>query len=147
MVELLDNLLLLLINIPMIGLWVRLLNTPYNYLYPAILVFVCLGTYSVANNTVDIWFVILFGAIGYGARLLSYPMPPILLGFVLGPLIEEHFRRAMLYSRGDLTTFVTQPISATFLALSALVLLLSVAMWLMRTTRRAEKADGGTAGQ
>jgi TctA family transporter len=126
------NLLLLLINIPMIGIWVRLLRTPYHYLYPTILVFICFGTYSVANSTVDIWFVILFGALGYCARLLSYPMPPLLLGFVLGPLMEEHFRRAALYSRGDLTTFVTEPISCGFLIVTLIVLVSSFFFWARR---------------
>jgi len=119
------NLLLLLINIPMIGLWVNLLRTPYQYLYPGILMFICMGTYSVSNSTIDLWLVIGFGVFGYMLLRLNFSLPPLLLGFVLGPLIEEHFRRAMLYSRGDLTTFVTHPISGSFLGLAVLILVAS----------------------
>lgn len=130
------NILLLLLNIPLIGVWVNLLRTPYQFLYPGILMFICMGTYSVANNTVDLWLVIAFGLLGYGLTLLKFSLPPLLLGFVLGPLMEEHFRRAMLYSRGDIMTFVEQPISGSFLLLSVLVLVSSVIF----SRRRKKKA-------
>lgn len=129
------NLLLLLINIPMIGLWVNLLRTPYQYLYPGILMFICLGTYSVSNSTIDLWLVILFGLVGYGLLRLNFTLPPLLLGFVLGPLMEEHFRRAMLYSRGDLTTFITHPISGSFLGLA--VVILAASFYLSARRRRS----------
>jgi len=116
------SLFLLVLNVPMIGLWVRLLLVPPGILVPAIVMFICIGTYSVSNNAFDVWLIVLFGLVGYGLRLLDFPAAPLLLGFVLGPLMEEHFRRAMLISRGNLQVFIDRPISATILALTALLL-------------------------
>jgi TctA family transporter len=117
------NVLLVILNIPLISLWVRLLQVPYHLVYPAILLFLCIGVYSIGNSISDVWMVIAFGAVGYGLRLLDVPAAPLILGFVLGPLMEEHFRRALLLSQGDLRTFVTGPISITALSLSGLILL------------------------
>ncbi len=117
------NILLLILNIPLIGLWVRLLMVPYQWLFPAVLMFICIGTYSVNNSAFDVLLVALFGCLGYGLRAFGYPAAPMLLGFVLGPMMEEHFRRAMLLSRGDLATFIDRPISATVLAFTAIILL------------------------
>ncbi|WP_346910202.1 tripartite tricarboxylate transporter permease [uncultured Roseibium sp.] len=111
------NLMLLVLNIPLIGLWVKLLSIPYNILYPAILVFICVGVYSSDNNAFDVFVVLGFGVVGYLMRIFDYPAMPVLLGFILGPLLEEHFRRALLLSRGHLTTFVDRPISLAFLLL------------------------------
>lgn len=116
------NLMLLVLNIPLIGVWVRLLSIPYHLLYPGILVFVCLGVYSSDNNVFDIFVVLGFGVLGYGMRRWGFPATPVLLGFILGPLLEENFRRAMLLSKGDLTVFVQSPISAVFMGLSVLFL-------------------------
>jgi len=121
------NLILLVLNIPLIGLWVRLLLVPYNLLFPAILMFICIGTYSVNNSTFDVMMVAFFGALGYTMRLLAFPAAPMLLGFVLGPMMEEHFRRAMLLSRGDPATFIDRPISATVMALTLAILLWGIA--------------------
>ncbi|MBR9839293.1 MAG: tripartite tricarboxylate transporter permease [Rhodobacteraceae bacterium] len=118
------NLLLLVLNIPLIGVWVRLLLLPYHFVYPAVLTFIAIGVYSVNNNVFDIQVVLAFGALGYLLRLLDFPTAPVLLGFVLGPLLEENFRRAMLISRGDPLVFVQHPISATVLALAAALLVL-----------------------
>lgn len=117
------NLMLLVLNIPLIGLWVRLLTIPYQWLFPVILMFVCIGTYSVNNSSFDVLLVAAFGALGYGLRHLSFPAAPMILGFVLGPLMEEHFRRAMLLGRGDPMTFLERPISATVLMITAAILL------------------------
>lgn len=117
------NIILVILNIPLIGIWVRILMIPYHLLYPGILAFVCVGAYSIANNAFDVWMVIFFGAFGYLMRVLDLPAAPLLLGFVLGPLMELHFRRAMVMSSGDLTSFVLQPISATVLALTLALLL------------------------
>jgi TctA family transporter len=117
------NILLLVLNIPLIGLWVRLLTVPYQWLFPAVLMFVCIGTYSVNNSSFDVLLVALFGGLGYGLRVLGFPAAPMLLGFVLGPMMEEHFRRAMLLGRGDPMTFLDRPISATVLAITLFVLL------------------------
>lgn len=120
------NVLLVILNVPLIGLWVRLLMVPYKLLFPAVLMFICIGTFSVNNSYFDVLLVVIFGAIGYGMRVLGFPAAPMLLGFVLGPMMEEHFRRAMLLSRGDFSTFIDRPISATVLGLTVLVLLLGL---------------------
>ena len=120
------NLLLVLLNAPLVGMWVRLLLIPYRLLFPAVIVFVCIGTYTVHNSSFDVWMVVLFGLVGYVMRLMHWPAAPLLLGFVLGPLMEEHFRRAMLMSRGDLSTFITSPISATVLLLTLVILILGL---------------------
>lgn len=127
------NLLLLVLNIPMIGIWVRLLSIPYHCLYPAIIVFICIGVYSVSSNVFDVYLVIVFGLFGYGARTLGFPVAPMLLGFVLGPLMEQQFRRTMLVSRGNFEVFMTRPISATFILLAAL--LLGWSFWLAYRNR------------
>jgi len=138
------NLMLLILNIPLIGLWVRILSVPQRLLYPAIIFFICMGVYSVNNNPFDVLTVILFGVIGYFMNMFRYPTAPLLMGFVLGPMMEENFRRALLYSRGDLTTFVQRPISATFLAL-AVVLLLMIVISALRRRRRPAIEKGDTA--
>lgn len=116
------NLLLIILNVPLIGIWIRLLTLPYHLLYPSVLVFICIGTYSVNNSTFEVWLVAFFGLLGYAMRVFGYPAAPLLLGFVLGPMMEEHFRRAMLLARGDLWVFVERPISATIMALTALTI-------------------------
>jgi len=120
------NLMLLLLNIPLIGLWVKLLTVPYQWLFPVILMFICIGTYSVNNSSFDVLLVAGFGALGYALRHLSFPAAPMILGFVLGPLMEEHFRRAMLLGRGDPMTFLERPISATVLMITLAILLWGV---------------------
>ncbi|MCT8989052.1 tripartite tricarboxylate transporter permease [Chelativorans sp. SCAU2101] len=129
------NILLVLLNIPMIGIWVRLLTIPYHVLYPAIVVFICIGVYSVSGSTFDVFLTLLFGLVGYGARLMGFPAAPLLLGFVLGPMMEQQFRRAMLLSRGSLDIFVTRPVSAAFVLLAAALLLWS--LWNVYRARRA----------
>ncbi len=121
------NLLLLILNIPLIGVWIRILAVPYHYLYPAILMFVAIGVYSVNNSPFDVMMVMILGAAGYGMRLLDLQPAPLILGFVLGPLMEENFRRSMLIARGDLTHFFTRPISGTLMAIT--MLLLAYVVW------------------
>lgn len=118
------NLMLLILNLPLVGLWVKLLTIPYRYLYPAILVFCCIGCYSIRNDTFEIYEAALFGVMGYLLIKLNLPPAPMLLGLVLGPDIEENFRRTMLISGGDATVFVTSPISATLLAIAAVAIIL-----------------------
>ncbi|MGX1309231.1 TctA family transporter [Amorphus suaedae] len=134
------NILLLVLNIPMIGLWVRLLLVPYRLLVPAILMFICIGTYSVNSSAFDVWVVLAFGLLGYLMRLLRFPAAPLLLGFVLGPMMEEHFRRAMLLSRGDFLTFFERPISAVVMTL-ALLLLVWGLVSALRVRRRGAVED------
>jgi putative tricarboxylic transport membrane protein len=117
------NVMLLIINLPMIGMWVKLLQVPYKYLYPSILIFCCIGVYSLNNNVFDVYMTVLFAVFGYMCSKLRMEPAPLLIGFVLGPMMEEHLRRAMLLSRGDPMVFVQRPISATMLAIAAAALL------------------------
>lgn len=132
------NLLLLILNIPLIGVWVRMLSIPYRILYPAILVFVCIGVYSVKNSVFDIYMVLLFGGVGFFMRMFGFPAAPLLLGFILGPMMEEHFRRALLLSRGDFWVFIERPISLVFLVLTLLFLAMSVKTVAVRMLGRAK---------
>ena len=116
------NLMLVIINLPLIGMWVKLLQVPYKYLYPSILIFCAIGVYSLNNSVFDIYQTLMFGVLGYVFSKLALPGAPLLIGFVLGPMMEEHLRRAMLLSRGDPTVFVERPISAVLLAIGALAL-------------------------
>ncbi|MBB3234294.1 TctA family transporter [Phyllobacterium endophyticum] len=116
------NLMLILLNLPLIGLWVKLLTIPYYMLFPAIIAFCSIGVYSVNSNVFDLYAVAFFGLIGYGLAKLRCEPAPLLLGFVLGPLLEEHLRRAMIMSRGDPMTFLNRPISLVLLLLAAAVL-------------------------
>lgn len=115
------NILLVILNVPLIGVWVRVLTIPYHLLFPAILMFIAIGTYSVNYSVIDILLVAGFGLFGYILRCFQYPMAPLLLGFVLGPLIEQHFRRSMLLSDGQLSTFIDRPISLTILIITFLI--------------------------
>lgn len=119
---LIGNVLLLVLNIPLIGMWVSLLNIPYRILYPAILVFIMMGVYSVNNNTFDLYLVAIIGIFGYAMSLLRFEAAPLLLGFILGPLLEENLRRALLLSRGDVSTFVERPISMWLLIIAVSIL-------------------------
>ncbi|GMG89265.1 tripartite tricarboxylate transporter permease [Cupriavidus metallidurans] len=121
------NFMLIILNLPMIGVWVKLLKVPYRFLFPAILTFCCIGVYSVQNTTFDVFQTAAFGVIGYLFIKLKCEPAPLLLGFVLGPMMEENFRRSLLLSRGDFTVFVTRPLSLGLL-IGAAVLVLIVAM-------------------
>jgi putative tricarboxylic transport membrane protein len=127
------NLILVFLNVPMIGVWVKLLSVPYRYLYPTALFFVCIGVFAARNEMFDVGATLLFGAFGYLLLQLGFEPAPILLGFVLGPRLEENFRRSVLLSRGSLATFVDRPISAVFLALCALLILAQIYAALRRT--------------
>ena len=116
------NLFLVILNLPLIGLWVRLITVPYQLLYPSILVFCAIGVFSLNNSEFDIYLMALFGALGYVLSRLGCEPAPMLLAFILGPLMEEYLRRAMLLSRGNPWVLVERPISATLLALAALAL-------------------------
>ena len=117
------NLILIVLNVPMIGIWVKMLMVPYKYLYPSALFFICIGVFASRNSLFDVGTTLVIGIFGYLLLLLKFEPAPILLGFVLGPRFEENFRRALIISRGDLLTFVERPISGVFLGLClALVL-------------------------
>jgi TctA family transporter len=128
------NVMLILLNLPLIGIWVKLLKIPYRMLYPAILVFCCIGVYTVNNSVFDIFITASFGIIGYMFFKFGCEPAPLLLGFVLGPMMEENFRRALLLSRGDFTTFVTRPLSLSLLV-AALLLLIIVTLPAVKKSR------------
>ena len=131
------NLFLVILNLPMIGLWVRLLSVPYRYLYPAILLFCVIGIYSLQSSIVDVMLAAGFGLLGYLFIKLECEPAPLLLGFVLGPMLEDNFRRALTIARGDPTVFVTRPLSASLLALALVLLLIVVAPAVRRVRETA----------
>jgi putative tricarboxylic transport membrane protein len=120
------NLMLVLLNLPLIGLWVRMLTIPYHLLFPAIIAFCCIGAFSVNNSVFDVFMMALFGVIGYALIKLDFEPAPLLLGFVLGPMLEENLRRAMLLSRGSPSVFVTHPLSLGLLVVAAALLVIVV---------------------
>jgi putative tricarboxylic transport membrane protein len=136
------NLFLLVLNLPLIGLWVRMISVPYHFLYPAILVFCAIGVFSLNNATFDVYLMAIFGLLGYIFRKLDCEPAPMLLGFILGPMMEEHLRRAMLIGKGDATVFLTRPISATMLIL-ALILLATVLAPAVRQKREEAFQEEG----
>ncbi|KQW42733.1 MULTISPECIES: tripartite tricarboxylate transporter permease [unclassified Roseateles] len=118
----LGNLMLIILNLPLIGIWIKLLTVPYRFLFPAIVVFCCIGTYSLNNNSFDVFMTAGFALLGYVFYKLSCEPAPLLLGFILGPMMEENLRRALLLARGDWSTFVTRPLSAGLLVAAALMI-------------------------
>jgi TctA family transporter len=120
------NALLVLLNLPLIGIWVRLLRVEYWILFPAIVAFACIGTYSINQNIYDVFAIAFFGVLGYALIKLGCEPAPMLLGFVLGPLLENHMRRALIISHGDPTTFITRPISFVLLSIAIVALVLAV---------------------
>src|SRR5690349_5514563 len=116
------NLMLIILNLPLIGIWIKLLSIPYRWLFPAIVLFCAIGVYSTNNNTFDVWMVGFFGIVGYAFLKLGCEPAPLLLGLILGPMMEENLRRALLLSRGDWSVLVTRPISAGLLVAAAILL-------------------------
>ena len=131
------NLMLLIINLPLVGLWVRLLKVPYRLMFPAILLFCCIGVYSINNNPDDVVLTAFFGLVGYAFYKFGFEPAPLLLGYVLGRLMEETFRQAMVLSRGSFMTFIERPISGTLLGLALMILVLAV---LPTVRKRREEA-------
>jgi TctA family transporter len=121
------NLMPVALNLPLIGMWIKLLSVPYRWLFPAIVLLCALGVYSTNNNTFDVWLVAAFGLVGYVFHKLDMEPAPLLVGFILGPMMEGYLRQALVLSDGDWSVFVTRPLSAGLLAtalfLTALVLL------------------------
>ena len=128
------NVMLVILNLPLIGLWVKMVSVPYHLLFPAILVFCCIGVFSLSNTSFDIYFMAIFGLAGYLFRKLECEPAPMLLGFILGPMMEEFLRRALLLSKGNPMVLVTRPISATMLVVAALVMV-SVTLPALRKKR------------
>jgi len=120
------NLFLLVINLPLIGIWVKLLHVPYRFMFPAILLFCSIGIYSVKNDPSDVLMTALFGLVGYLFIKFGFEPAPLLLGFVLGRLMEEKLRQALILARGDFTTFIQNPVSAVLLAISIGIVAIAV---------------------
>ncbi|MBV8036325.1 tripartite tricarboxylate transporter permease [Roseateles sp.] len=116
------NLMLIVLNLPLIGIWIKLLTVPYRFLFPAIVVFCCIGAYTLNNNSFDVYLTAVFALLGYVFYKLSCEPAPLLLGFILGPMMEENLRRALLLARGDWSTFLTRPLSAGLLIAAALMI-------------------------
>ena len=135
------NLMLVVLNLPMIGLWIKLLTVPYRILFPSILVFMAVGVFSLSNNPFDVLLMAIFGILGWVCVKLECEPAPMILGFILGPLMEENLRRAMLLSRGDPIVFFTKPISATFLIIS-IILLVIIALPNIRKKREEAFQEG-----
>jgi TctA family transporter len=135
------NLLLVLLNLPLIGMWVAMLKIPYRWLYPLILALSCTGIYAVDRSVTDVWLTVLFGALGYVFAKLGCEAAPFVLGFLLGPMLEENFRRAMLLSRGDPSIFIVRPISAAFL-IAALLFVIALIMPAVRRTKDEAVTEG-----
>ena len=136
------NLMLVVLNLPMIGVWVKLLKVPYRLLYPAILLFCCIGVYSLQNNVFDVLAAAVFGGLGWVFVKLECEPAPLLLGFILGPMMEENLRRALLLSRGDPTVFFTRPLSLAMLIAAALLLLIIVLPAVRKTRQEAFHEEG-----
>lgn len=131
------NLLLVILNLPLIGIWVKLLTVPYRLLYPAIMVLCCIGIYSLNNSVFDVGLAVLFGLLGYIFIKLGCEPAPLMLGFVLGPMMEENLRKAMTISRGDPSVFVTRPLSMGMLLVAAVLLLIVILPAVRRTRAQA----------
>jgi putative tricarboxylic transport membrane protein len=129
------NVFLLVLNLPLVGIWVRLLAIPKPWLYAGILVFSTLGAYTLNNNVVDLVILWVIGIVGFGMRVINVPVAPAVVGLIIGPLLEQQFRRSLAISQGDATVFVTHPISATLLAIS-LLLVVGPVLLRMRAAKR-----------
>ena len=135
------NAMLVILNLPLIGIWIKLLTVPYRFLFPAILSFCCIGLYTLNNNNFDVFMAAGFGLVGYIFYKLSCEPAPLLLGFILGPMMEENLRRAMLLSRGDPTVFFTRPLSLTLLLMAAALVVL-VALPAIKSRREEAFQEG-----
>jgi putative tricarboxylic transport membrane protein len=133
------NILLLILNLPLIGIWVRVLRIPYKILFPLILLFCLIGAYCIGGNVFDIYVMIIFGVIGYGLRKIEYEPAPLVLAFVLGPLLEQNLRQALILSDGSPAVFVTHPISALCLAVSLFLLLSSLLPFIQKKRQILEE--------
>jgi putative tricarboxylic transport membrane protein len=139
----LGNFLLVVLNLPLVGMWVQLLKVPYRWLFPSIIMFCAIGNYSVNSSSMDLYLCGIFGVLGYVLMKLECPPAPLILGYVLGPLMEENLRRAMLISRGDPSVFFTRPIAGTFMVLSILLL---IVMLMPAMRKKKEEAYSGGGG-
>jgi TctA family transporter len=135
------NLFLVLLNLPLIGIWVRMLTIPYKILFPTIIAFASIGTFSIGLNAWHVFAIAFFGVLGYGLIKLGGEPVPLLLGFVLGPLLEDHLRRSLIISRGDPSIFVNRPISAVLLAMAVAAVVIAVLPAIRRSRETVFKEE------
>lgn len=140
---LVGNVLLVIWHIPFIRLWVKLLSVPFDVLFPIVLVFICIGVYTIHSSVLDIFLVLIFGCVGYGMRLLAFEPAPLLIGLVLGPLLEAYLRRSMIVAHGNPLIFFERPISGTILATSVLILIWTFRKSIIRERAAAEDMSEG----
>ena len=131
----------MILNVPLVRYWLSVFKIPFSVLFPAILFFCCIGTYSINNNLDDVYITATFGFIGYMFMRLGLEAAPLMLGFILGPMLEEYFRRQLLISRGDFGSFFTRPISGSLLALIGVFMLWQVVSFL-RQAKKGPVAAG-----
>src|SRR5437762_9440290 len=139
------NCFLIILNVPLVRYWLSVFKIPYSVLFPSILFFCCIGTYSVNNNLDDLFITATFGFIGYMFMRLGLDAAPLMLGFILGPMLEENFRRALLLSRGSFTSFVTRPIAGTLVGLIAVLVLWNIVSFLLQRRKAAAAQAGAEA--
>jgi putative tricarboxylic transport membrane protein len=120
------NAMLVIINLPLVGMWVKLLKVPYRLMFPAIMIFCCIGIYSINNSVQDVYFTAFFALLGYILIKLGFEPAPMLLGFVLGKLMEEKLRQSLILSRGSFMTFVERPVSGVLLAVAVIMLVIAL---------------------
>jgi TctA family transporter len=133
------NVFLVVLNVPLVRYWLSVFKVPYNVLFPCILYFCCIGTYSVNNNVDDIFITAAFGLMGYLMMRLDLDAAPLMLGFILGPMLEENFRRALLLSRGSFTVFIDRPISGTLLGIVALFIVWQVTSFFLTARKNRNR--------
>jgi TctA family transporter len=136
------NAMLVILNLPMVGIWVKLLKVPYHWLFPSIIMFCAIGNFSINNSAMDVYLCALFGILGYVLVKLQCEPAPLILGYVLGPLMEENLRRALLISRGDPTVFFTRPIAGTFMVLSILLIIIMILPAIRKKKEQAYEEGG-----
>jgi putative tricarboxylic transport membrane protein len=136
------NLMLLVLNLPMLGIWVKMLSVPYRLLYPAIVILSCVGVYTLGSSTLSVVLLAGFGLLGLVLMKLDFAPAPLLLGFILGPMMEENLRRSMIMSKGDPSIFVSRPLSAVLLLVSALLI---VSMFVPMVRSKKEEAVASDA--
>ena len=131
------NLMLLVLNLPLVGLWVKLVSIPYKFLFPIVIIFACVGVFSVNNSAFAVFTMAGFGVLGYLLKKFECEPAPMILGFILGPMMEGHMQRALLISRGDVAVFVREPISAGLLIVAAIALTAAVLPSVRKTRNEA----------
>jgi putative tricarboxylic transport membrane protein len=136
------NVFLVILNVPLVRYWLSVFKIPYNVLFPSILFFICIGTYSVNNSLDDVLITTVFGFLGYVFSRLDLDPPPLILGFILGPMLEENFRRALLLSRGSFSVFVTRPISGTLFTLIGIIIVWQVVVFFLQARKSAARTTG-----